>query len=132
MQHTLAWVAITCLLVASQPSLAHSGGTDSQGCHVESATGIRHCHTPKGGSTSDNTSSSTSDRTKSDSDDTWETVGVVVGGLLVLGLVCRWMQDDKATSSFDAADSGPSDLGIRVNADESGAQSIGVYWRYGF
>lgn len=25
-------------------ALPHSGGTDSQGCHVDSTTGIRHCH----------------------------------------------------------------------------------------
>ena len=24
--------------------IKHSGGTDSYGCHIESATGIRHCH----------------------------------------------------------------------------------------
>lgn len=23
---------------------AHSGGTDSQGCHMDHKTGIRHCH----------------------------------------------------------------------------------------
>ncbi|WP_227461464.1 YHYH domain-containing protein [Cupriavidus pauculus] len=23
---------------------AHSGGTDSQGCHIDHKTGIRHCH----------------------------------------------------------------------------------------
>lgn len=35
------------LLVASQFSVeatAHPGGTDRYGCHVESATGARHCH----------------------------------------------------------------------------------------
>ena len=25
-------------------AFAHSGGTDSQGCHVDHKTGIRHCH----------------------------------------------------------------------------------------
>lgn len=24
--------------------MAHSGGTDSFGCHVDHSTGIRHCH----------------------------------------------------------------------------------------
>ncbi|MGB4498517.1 MAG: YHYH domain-containing protein [Methylococcaceae bacterium] len=23
---------------------AHSGGTDSQGCHIDHRTGLRHCH----------------------------------------------------------------------------------------
>ena len=125
MKHPFVCIVLTCLLAASHPSLAHSGGTDSQGCHIGTATGLRHCHTPK-------TSDPRDGSTKSDSDDTWETVGAVVGGLLVLGLVYRWMNDDEPASSFVAADAGPSDLGIRVNADESGAQSIGVNWRYDF
>ena len=29
------------------PALSHGGGTDSNGCHKDSKTGIRHCHTPK-------------------------------------------------------------------------------------
>jgi hypothetical protein len=36
----LAFVAIAI----SQQTVSHSGGTDEYGCHVESATGIRHCH----------------------------------------------------------------------------------------
>ena len=30
----------------------HSGGTDSDGCHVERETGKSHCHTPKSGRSS--------------------------------------------------------------------------------
>ncbi|WP_141915449.1 MULTISPECIES: YHYH domain-containing protein [unclassified Herbaspirillum] len=32
------------LLLVSALSFAHSGGTDSQGCHVDHKTGVRHCH----------------------------------------------------------------------------------------
>lgn len=32
------------LLFASSLALAHSGGTDSNGCHVDRKTGARHCH----------------------------------------------------------------------------------------
>lgn len=32
------------LLASSSVTLAHSGGTDRQGCHTDSSTGIRHCH----------------------------------------------------------------------------------------
>jgi len=32
------------MLMASTLAMAHSGGTDSQGCHVDSKTGQRHCH----------------------------------------------------------------------------------------
>jgi len=31
--------------------LAHSGGTDSSGCHTNKKTGDYHCHTPKAGKT---------------------------------------------------------------------------------
>lgn len=44
---TLGLAAIMALAVA--PALAHSGGTDSNGCHVQRSTGTRHCH--GGGST---------------------------------------------------------------------------------
>ncbi|WP_370630218.1 YHYH domain-containing protein [Xenophilus sp. Marseille-Q4582] len=32
------------LAMACGAALAHSGGTDRQGCHVDSRTGVRHCH----------------------------------------------------------------------------------------
>ncbi|MFT3815449.1 MAG: YHYH domain-containing protein [Acidovorax sp.] len=32
---------IIALILAA---FAHSGGTDSQGCHVDHRTGVRHCH----------------------------------------------------------------------------------------
>ena len=32
------------LIASSSFAIAHSGGTDKQGCHVDSRTGIRHCH----------------------------------------------------------------------------------------
>lgn len=32
------------LVIAAGLAQAHSGGTDSQGCHVDSRTGVRHCH----------------------------------------------------------------------------------------
>lgn len=37
---------VFALIIAATGALAfaHSGGTDSQGCHVDSRTGIRHCH----------------------------------------------------------------------------------------
>jgi hypothetical protein len=37
---------ITFMLTVMMGSaaLAHGGGTDSSGCHVERATGYRHCH----------------------------------------------------------------------------------------
>ncbi|MBO9680923.1 MAG: YHYH domain-containing protein [Acidovorax sp.] len=43
-------ILLTALAIAaasigfSAPALAHSGGTDSQGCHTDHKTGLRHCH----------------------------------------------------------------------------------------
>lgn len=31
-------------LFMSAIAIAHSGGTNSQGCHVDSRTGVMHCH----------------------------------------------------------------------------------------
>ena len=32
------------LVLASALAMAHSGGTDSDGCHTNHKTGDRHCH----------------------------------------------------------------------------------------
>lgn len=42
-------LAIAAMVPGNIPTaaLAHSGGTDAQGCHVERKTGKRHCHTRK-------------------------------------------------------------------------------------
>jgi hypothetical protein len=38
-------LALTLLFSAFATfTVAHSGGTDSQGCHIDHKTGIRHCH----------------------------------------------------------------------------------------
>lgn len=31
----------------SSVAFAHSGGTDSRGCHTNHKTGVYHCHNPK-------------------------------------------------------------------------------------
>lgn len=36
---------VACLLALAGGSvLAHSGGTDSKGCHMDRKAGTRHCH----------------------------------------------------------------------------------------
>ena len=37
-------IALVFFGVVSVTAVAHSGGTDAYGCHVDSKTGIRHCH----------------------------------------------------------------------------------------
>lgn len=37
-------LAILALALASTLAWAHSGGTDSNGCHVNHKTGHYHCH----------------------------------------------------------------------------------------
>lgn len=32
------------IVVAASFAQAHSGGTDAQGCHTNSKTGVYHCH----------------------------------------------------------------------------------------
>lgn len=40
-------IVIILVLVFSSIAYAHSGGTDSSGCHYNRKTGEYHCHTPK-------------------------------------------------------------------------------------
>lgn len=42
MMNKILFVFLTFSLASTV--FAHSGGTDKNGCHRESATGTRHCH----------------------------------------------------------------------------------------
>ncbi|MGL4827044.1 MAG: YHYH domain-containing protein [Vibrionaceae bacterium] len=42
MKKILALFVISFVCVGT--AFAHSGGTDSNGCHRDSKTGLRHCH----------------------------------------------------------------------------------------
>lgn len=35
---------VVALLICGGWAMAHSGGTDKNGCHVDHKTGIKHCH----------------------------------------------------------------------------------------
>ena len=42
-----AALAVLLLVAYVLPAAAHSGGTNSAGCHYNHKTGGYHCHTPK-------------------------------------------------------------------------------------
>lgn len=44
MRKIIAIIIAATLAASALTAYAHSGRTDSQGCHVDSRTGIRHCH----------------------------------------------------------------------------------------
>lgn len=35
---------VIAMMLASSLAIAHSGGTDKDGCHVDHKTGVKHCH----------------------------------------------------------------------------------------
>lgn len=37
-------IAAMGILFVSAMAFAHSGGTDSKGCHMDHKTGVYHCH----------------------------------------------------------------------------------------
>ncbi|WP_156831393.1 YHYH domain-containing protein [Pseudochrobactrum sp. AO18b] len=37
-------IGLSIFFIGTSAALAHSGGTDSKGCHTERKTGIYHCH----------------------------------------------------------------------------------------
>ena len=90
-----------CALLAFQatiPAYAHSGGTDSMGCHRESSTGTRHCH--NGG---------TSGGARSGDEDRLVVVGAVLIGAIVVGVatyfVVRHVKRSKKRRSRASASS---------------------------
>src|ERR1044071_4938955 len=46
----VAFVGCVVTSLGALDARAHPGGTDRFGCHVDSSTGIRHCHGGDGGS----------------------------------------------------------------------------------
>lgn len=132
MQRPLAIVlALVLFAFLATDALAHGGGLDRYGCHRETATGGYHCH--RGGD--DNGDSSDVD---------WGAVAGVVGGLLVLGLVLRWLQPDDPTYGLQLSldPDGTADIGypvgdyqqigIRSMPSADGDDTALTYWRVQF
>jgi hypothetical protein len=40
----MKFILATVITLASTFAFSHSGDTDRMGCHVDSRTGMRHCH----------------------------------------------------------------------------------------
>ena len=67
----VAIIVVACfLIVTAAPAWAHSGGTDSGGCHAGSRP--YHCHNSKGGDSND-------------------TVWIILGGILAVWLVYEYV-----------------------------------------
>lgn len=43
-ENAMKKIALLILLLVSSLAFAHSGGTDSDGCHNDRKAGTRHCH----------------------------------------------------------------------------------------
>lgn len=41
---TRLMIALAVLLIGAGQAIAHSGGTDAYGCHMDHSTGLYHCH----------------------------------------------------------------------------------------
>ena len=69
-------VIATALALAPAPVLSHGGRLDRNRCHVELATGTRHCHPKK-------------------EETPWSTVGYVVGGLVIVGGIVYLIAEER-------------------------------------
>jgi hypothetical protein len=115
-------VAVT-LSTFSTFSLAHGGGLDSSGCHVESKTGIRHCH-------SSSSSGSESSGDSSDSGGSTENIllvlGISIAVMLIAGMLAK---ANKSENAIEEVVKKPSNLKIKPAATADGA---GVEVGYSF
>ena len=102
------------LCFPSPTVLAHSGGTDSNGCHVQSSTGTRHCHNSKG-------------------DDNWKSVGgALLGVLVVVAVYTWWKKCDEQALNVITPEPDHDDMGVRFAIDSSGNPKFGVLWELPF
>ena len=119
-------LALVLFAFLATDALAHGGGLDRYGCHRETATGGYHCH-------------------QDDEEDVdWSVVAGVLGGLVALVLVLRWLQpDDPAYGLQLSVDAdGTTDIGYPIgNSQQIGIRSMPstdgdntalTYWRLRF
>ena len=115
-----------CFLIAPLHAFAHGGELNRDGCHNVTATGGYHCH-----------------RGSDEEDDVdWGTVGIVVGGLVLLAVVARVMTGQKGLSltDTDAADwrmgvmpylAGNGAVGLDAHYNVSPSSRLGVRMEHG-
>ncbi len=97
--------AAVLLVSSSSVAHAHSGGTDSRGCHA--GTQPYHCHTPK-----------------SDDRKTWETVGYVAAGLAGVALLL-WVWKGRSGIAIQ-----PTDPGLRFTPAHKDQVGAFLEWRF--
>lgn len=112
----LALTLILAVAVAATPSiaLAHSGGTDANGCHNDSSTGTRHCHNEGGGGGGGD-----------DLDDSTKVtiLLLVLGGTALITGVAIWAADDGSkglSQHIEEAEDAPVRIGAWGSADGGG------------
>lgn len=110
-------VAVT-LTAFSTASLAHGGGLDSSGCHVDSKTGIKHCH---------NSQNSESESSGGSTEGILLVLGITVVVILLGGILVKANKSNNAVE-VDVAKN-PSNLKIKPAAIPDGA---GVEVGYSF
>ena len=124
-------LALCILVLPLREALAHGGGLDRNGCHGEASAGGYHCH-----------------RGEDEDETDWETIGLVLGGAVVLIVVwaCLEDEDDDVSSSLrlQVSEDGMADLGYSLGetqqigvrtatpADDSEDAYLGAYWRLAF
>lgn len=81
----IALAVVALLHLHALPAFAHGGGTDPQGCHVDSSTGSRHCH---GGGSSSPPPSGGSGSSGSGSGDGVLAVFLILASVVIGGLAC--------------------------------------------
>ena len=135
---SICMLTLACFFLSPlDQALAHSGRTDSDGCHQNTLTGERHCHTSK----------------NDDNDVNWAVVGGVAGGALLLWLLVKWLDRDETEAAEGlrlmpyAAEGnrigiageyslgGPGAIGLRAMTPEKGGRGtghVGAYWRLKF
>ena len=107
-----AMAALLLVSLVPQEAFAHGGGLNKDGCHRETATGGYHCHRGNrdGGS--------------GGIDFDWATIGAILGGLIVAGLVIQMFRSDSRGHGLS--------LAPEIAADQTGNAYAGVRWRIHF
>ena len=122
-------LAICILLLPLREALAHGGGLDRYGCHGRDSAGGYHCH-----------------RGEDEDEADWETIGLVIGGLVALIVVLGLLRDDDESSSLrlHVSEDGTADVGYSLGqsqqigvrtaapADDAEDAYLGAYWRLAF
>ena len=127
----LARALLLVLTVSTSPVYAHSGGTDQNGCHVESSTGIEHCHNTTTTTPTTPTTTTTSPQQGGGYAPIGESL-LVAGVVVLIAWIYHWTAADYWPILTPDQEDERDDTWIHMEGTDGQISSVRVFWKLRF